>query len=81
MLSSMTTTLLLLLLVPADVPRVSSAVVELPYDLAILSHRQAQLIDGRCVRFRVDLESEPGETDDGTIVYDCVSVNNDNRTI
>jgi hypothetical protein len=73
--------LLLLLLVRADVPHVSRAVVELPYDLAILSHRQALLLDGRRVRFRVDLESEPGETDDGMIVYDCVSVSNANRTI
>jgi hypothetical protein len=74
-------TTLLLLLVPADVAHVSSAVVELPYDLWLLSHRQAQLLDGRRVRFRVDLESEPGETDDGVIVYDCASVDAVNRTV
>jgi hypothetical protein len=52
---------LLLLLVPADVPRISSAVVEPSYDLATLSHREAQRLDGRRVRIRVDLESEPGD--------------------
>src|SRR5262245_45064874 len=71
---------LLLLLVPADVPHINTAVVR-THDLAILSHRQAQLLDGRRVRFRVDLESEPGETDGGMIVYDCISVSNANRTI
>jgi hypothetical protein len=77
----MNAALFLLLLAPADIPHVSSAVVELPFDLAILSNREAQLLDGRRVRFRVDLESEPGETDDGMIVYDCVSVSNANRSI
>jgi hypothetical protein len=52
---------LLLLLVPADVPRISSAVVEPSYDLATLSHREAQRLDGRRVRIRVDLESETGD--------------------
>src|SRR5262245_7883999 len=72
----------LLLLVPADVPRISTAVVEPTYDLALLSHRLAGQLDGHRVRFRVDLESEPGETDDGrAIVYDCISPDAVNRTV
>src|SRR5262249_4386067 len=72
---------LLLLLAPADVPGIWEAVVEPVYDLALLSHREAQRLDGRRVRFRVDLEYEPGEADNGAIVYDCVSIDAANRTV
>jgi hypothetical protein len=80
MLSAMNATLLLLLLVPADVPHVSFAVAEPVYDLAVLSHNDAQRVDGHRVIIRVVLESEPGETDDGMIVYACASPNAVNRT-
>ena len=72
--------LFLLLLVPADAPRIPSAVVEQTYDLALLSHRQAQRLDGRRVRIRVDLESLP-EDMGGAVVYDCVSPDDANRTV
>src|SRR5262249_10241475 len=80
MLSTMST-ILLLLLVPPDVPRISTAVVR-TWDLATLTHREAQWLDGRRVRVRLDLESEPAETQDGrAIVYDCVSPDDVNRTV
>ena len=72
---------LLLLLAPADVPGIWEAVVEPVYDLALLSHREAQRLDGRRVRFRVDLEYEPGEADNGAIVHDCVGIDAANRTV
>jgi hypothetical protein len=71
--------LLLLLFVPADVPRIPTA-VERSFDLATLSHRQAQSLDGQRVRVRVELESLPGDAD-GPIVYDCVSPDAVNRTV
>src|SRR5262249_34898589 len=79
-LSPMYTTLMLLLLVPADVPRTPAAVVEQTDDLALLSHRQAQRLDGRRVRIRVDLESLPEDTG-AAVVYDCVSPDDANRTV
>jgi hypothetical protein len=48
--------------------------------LATLSHRQAQQLDGRRVRIRVNLESEPGDAS-GSIVYDCLSPDDVNRTV
>jgi hypothetical protein len=69
-----------LLLVPADVPRIPTAVVEQTYDLALLTHGQAQQLDGRRVRIRVDLESEPGDVG-GAVGYDCVSPDDVNRTV
>jgi hypothetical protein len=72
--------LLLLLLVPADVTPIPTAVVEQSYDLALLSHRQAQRLDGRRVHIRVDLGSEPGDAS-GAIVYDCASADDVNRTV
>jgi hypothetical protein len=51
---------LLPLIVPADVPRTPTA-VERSLDLATLSHREAQRLDGRRVRVRVELESLPGD--------------------
>src|SRR4051794_29617990 len=71
--------LLLLLLFPADAPRISSAVVR-PLDLATLSHREAQRLDGQRVLVRVELESLPGDAN-GPIVYDCVSPDDANRTV
>src|SRR5262249_10201065 len=70
---------LLLLLVPADVPRIPTAAVR-TYDLATRSHPQAERLDGRRVRIRVDLESEPGDAG-GAIVYDCASPDAVNRTV
>ena len=70
---------LLPLLVPADVSGIPTA-VEQSYDLALLSHRQAQHLDGRRVRFRVDLESETADVG-GAIVYDCASLDAVNRTV
>jgi hypothetical protein len=75
----MNAALLLLLSTPADVPRVPSA-VERTLDLATLSHRDAQRLDGQGVRVRVDLESRPGDTG-GAVVYDCVSPDDVNRTV
>jgi hypothetical protein len=49
---------LLPLIVPPDVPWISTTVVR-THDLATLSHRDAQRLDDRRVRIRVDLESEP----------------------
>jgi hypothetical protein len=69
----------LLLLLPTDLPRISTAVVR-THDLALLTHREAQRLDGRRVRVRVDLESEPGDAS-GAIVYDCVSPDAINRTV
>jgi hypothetical protein len=68
-----------LLFVPADVPRIPTA-VERSFGLATLTHRQAQQLDGRQVRVRVELESLPGDAD-GPIVYDCVSPDDVNRTV
>jgi hypothetical protein len=76
----MTTALFLLLLAPADVLRVSTAAVERSFDLATLTHRQAQQLDGQRVRLRVDLESEPGDAG-GAVVYDCVSLDDVNHTV
>jgi hypothetical protein len=64
--------LLLPLLAPADILRIPTA-VERTLDLATLSHRQAQRLDGRRVRIRVELESLPGDAGGG-VVYDCVSL-------
>jgi hypothetical protein len=72
-------TLVLLALVHADVPHIPATVVR-SFDLAMLSHRQAQLLDGQRVRIRVDLESEPGDAG-GAVVYDCVSLDAVNRTV
>jgi hypothetical protein len=69
----------LLLLVAADVCRVSPT-VERSFDLGTLNHRQAQQLDGQRVRIRVDLESEPGDAG-GAVVYDCVSPDAVNRTV
>jgi hypothetical protein len=71
--------LLLPLLAPVDVPRIPTA-VERSLDLATLTHRDAQGLDGRRVRLRVELESLPGDAG-GPIVYDCVSPNDVNRTV
>jgi hypothetical protein len=76
----MLTTTLLLLWAFTDAPRISSVVVEPTYDLALLSHRTAGQLDGRRVRFRVDLESEPGDAG-SAIVYDCASLDGVNRTV
>jgi hypothetical protein len=70
---------LLLLLAPADAPSISAAMVR-SVELATLSHRQAQQLDGQRVRIRVDLESEPGDAG-GAVVYDCVSLDAVNRTV
>jgi hypothetical protein len=70
---------LLLLLVPADVPRIPTG-VERSLDLATLTHRQAQQLDGRRVRIRVELESEPGDTG-VAIGYDRASPDDVNRTV
>jgi hypothetical protein len=75
----MNTALVLLLLAPADVPRTPTA-VERSLDLTTLNHRQAQQLDGRRVRVRVELESLPGDAG-GPIVYDCVSPDDVNRTV
>jgi hypothetical protein len=58
--------LLRLLFLPADVPGIPTA-VERSLDLATLSHRDAQRLDGR--RVRVELESRPGDAG-GPTVYD-----------
>jgi hypothetical protein len=71
--------LLLLLLVPVDVPRIPTR-IERSFDLALLSHRQAQQLDGQRVRIRVDIESDPGDAG-GAVVYDCVSLDAVNRTV
>src|SRR5262245_46676879 len=63
--------LLLPLLAFADVPGIPTA-VDRPFDLATLSHREAQRLDGRPVRVRVELESLPGDAG-GAVVYDCLS--------
>jgi hypothetical protein len=70
---------LLLLLFPADVPPIPTA-VERSLDLATLSHRDAQRLDGCRVRFRVELESRPGDGG-GAVAYDCVSPDDANRTV
>jgi hypothetical protein len=75
----MNTAIFLLLLVAADVWRVSPR-VERSFDLATLNHRQAQQLDGQRVRIRVDLESEPRDAG-GAIVYDCLSSDAVNRTV
>src|SRR5262249_56199828 len=62
------------------VPRICWAVVEETYDLAFLSHRQAQHLDGRRVRFRVDLESEPEDVG-FAVIYDGASPTDANRTV
>lgn len=72
--------LLMLLAAPADAPRMSTAVAPPFFDLALLSHRDAQRLDGWRVRIRVDLESEPGDAG-VAIVYDCVSLDAVNRTV
>jgi hypothetical protein len=69
----------LLLFVPADVPQIPATVVR-SFDLALLSHRQTEQIDGQRVRIRVDLESEPGDAGEA-VVYDCVSLDAVNRTV
>jgi hypothetical protein len=56
----MYTTILPLSLVPAEVPHIPATVVR-PFDLASLSHRQVQQLDGTRGRIRVDLESELGK--------------------
>jgi hypothetical protein len=71
--------LLLLLLVPADVPPVPAAVVR-SLDLAALSHDGARRLDGRRVRMRVEVESRPGDAG-GAVVCDCVSSADVNRTV
>jgi hypothetical protein len=42
---------------------------------------KAGQLDGRRVRLRVDLESEPGEADNGAVAYDCASIDAVNRTV
>jgi hypothetical protein len=64
---------------PPTSPRISTA-VEQGFDLATLTHRQAQQLDGRYVRIRVDLESRPGDAG-GAVVYDCDSPDDVNRTV
>jgi hypothetical protein len=71
--------LLLALLAPADVPRITDA-VERSLGLASLTHRDAQCRDGQRVRIRVDLESLPGDAV-GAVVYDCVSPDDVNRRV
>jgi hypothetical protein len=75
----MNAALFLFLVVPADVPRIPTA-VDRSLDLATLTHRQAQQLDGRRVRVRVELEFLPGDAG-GPIVYDCVSPDDANRTV
>jgi hypothetical protein len=75
----MNAALLLLLFIPADVPGTPTA-VERSFDLALLTHRQAQRLDGQRVRIRVDMESLPGDAS-AAVVYDCVSPDDVNRTI
>jgi hypothetical protein len=64
---------------PADVPRVP-ATVERSLDLATLTPRESQRLDGHHVRMRVDRESRPGDAG-GAVVYDGVSPDDVNRTI
>jgi hypothetical protein len=75
----MNAALLLLLLAPADVPGIPTA-VERSLDLATLTHRQAQQLDGHGVRIRVELESRPGDAG-GAVVYDWASPHDVNRTV
>jgi hypothetical protein len=54
--------------------------VERSLDLATLSHRDAQRLDGQRVRVRVELETLPGDAD-GPVVYDWVSPDDVNCTV
>jgi hypothetical protein len=41
------------------------------YDLATLTERQADRLEGRRALYRITLDGEPDEGDDGGAVYDC----------
>jgi hypothetical protein len=50
------------------------------YDLAMLTDRQADRLEGRRALYRVTLDGEPDERDDGT-VYDCTGPGAGMRTL
>ena len=56
---------------PAPVGLTALDPFERVYDLAALTERQADRLEGRSGLYRVTLDSEPDERDDGGAVYDC----------
>ena len=51
------------------------------YDLATLTERQADRLEGRRALYRVTLDREPDERDDGGAVYDCTGDGEGLRTV
>jgi hypothetical protein len=51
------------------------------YDLAALTERQAGGLEGRRALYRVTLDSETDERDDGGAVYDCTGDGEGLRTV
>src|SRR5690349_8170502 len=51
------------------------------YDLATLTERQADRRGGRRALYRVTLDGEPDERDDGGAVYDCTGDGEGLRTV
>jgi hypothetical protein len=51
------------------------------YDLATLTERQADRLEGLRALYRVTLDGEPDQRDDGGAVYDCTGEGDGLRTI